>query len=399
MYRGEHTMRSLKIATAAAGPSTIHLGRVVIISEHEGHARLDREMAKGLGAESLAVFTTGRDAEAWLRNNPADVIICDRKLADMDGLAFSARLRADAELARVPLVLASNQGGELDILTAVAHGCSAYLLRPYTIDSFEQQIRRAKRQGRLPEKVINFAARLHEEKARQAAPAPQKTESAERPIRRHANRGFEAHSLYMDGRRQLRMRQWNKAVVSFSQAVKLNPVMAEAYEGLAQAWKAKKITVRYLDNAWKAIRLFANQDRYMELKQLYADLLRDGHELDNPFLAEGLSRQESNNLEGAVQSYRRAVHLEPSNERALIALAHALLAQERQEQAIQALEQALARDAMLPMARDLHQRLTHRHVGILSMVRSALGTLRNRTLRLATGYVPAQNQVHAASEF
>ena len=141
------------------------LRNVVIVSESDGHARVDRDTAKHLGAEFVVVFSTGHEAEVFIRKNPVDLVVCDLKLVDGEGHAFITRLREDAATSTVPVLMASLEHRELDVLKAMAAGCSAYLLRPYSIQGFERQVARAVSRGRLPEELSAWAARMRDEKA------------------------------------------------------------------------------------------------------------------------------------------------------------------------------------------------------------------------------------------
>ncbi len=80
---------------------------------------------------SVVEATDGVDALRKLAP-PArfDIILTDINMPIMDGLKLVHRVRADAALRDVPIVIITTEGGEEDRKRALALGASAYITKP-----------------------------------------------------------------------------------------------------------------------------------------------------------------------------------------------------------------------------------------------------------------------------
>ena len=59
-----------------------------------------------------------------------DIILTDINMPVMDGLKLVHRVRTDAELADIPVVVITTEGGEEDRRRALALGANAYITKP-----------------------------------------------------------------------------------------------------------------------------------------------------------------------------------------------------------------------------------------------------------------------------
>jgi CheY-like chemotaxis protein len=364
---------------------------VIIVSKHEGHARVDRETLRGMGAETLAMFTTGREAEAYLRDENVDLVICDAQLGDMSGHAFLRQLRSDPLTRYLPAMLMSLQGDEVEVLKGIASGCSGFVVRPYTLARFEHQVEQARKAPCPPEDAARFADQLfkvREHQARRKGDGPSLLADMQKDLR----------GWLVEGRKRLKAREYDKAVVAFAHALRLNMHHPEGYEGLAKAWQAKKVPSRYLDNLKKACQLYARQSHYLKVKLLHQEIVRIDEDYGNPFLAEGRRLWKENAFDDALLSYRRAVQLDAADEEALLTLARAYLDLGQREQALEILGQSLERHAAFATSRDMYEKLEASSQGILGRMTNAFGRVRERIaaqqstdlLTRAIGRIPPQ---------
>jgi DNA-binding response OmpR family regulator len=81
-----------------------------------------RTAAHGLGA----LFSAKRDLP--------DLILLDVMMPEMDGLTAVRKIRADADLARIPVVVCSALCSTSDRQAALAAGADAYLVKPFTVE-------------------------------------------------------------------------------------------------------------------------------------------------------------------------------------------------------------------------------------------------------------------------
>ena len=108
--------------------------RVVVIEDHADTADLMLEILCTAGHE-VRVAHSGTDGIAAARALPADVVLCDVGLPDMDGYEVARRLRADAKTAKARLVALTGYDGDEEQRKAEAAGFDRHVVKP--IDPFQ----------------------------------------------------------------------------------------------------------------------------------------------------------------------------------------------------------------------------------------------------------------------
>ncbi len=352
---------------------------VVIVSGHEGQARMDRLAAGNAGASSVQIFGSGAQALEYLGANNADIVICDDQLNDMTGREFVARLRLDPVLSLQAVLMASGGSEESDVLEALAAGCSGYLVRPYSQEAFERQTRLAMQSCSYPGNMaVMFAkarARRNQDdpsRRNQAAVLdPVDTVNERHPARRH----------YKLGQLNFMNAAYRRAAAEFRKAIDVNRFYAEAYEGLARACRGMGDERGYLDNLKRAMEIFADQERFLETRNTFLELRKAREFPVNPFYEKGISLWKDGDYPEAILSWRRAVKLTPASDRVVSCLAWAYNIVGERAQAVEVLHEALAQYPGLPKAGDLLYRLTGQEAGrpenpLRNMVTRGLSTLR-----------------------
>lgn len=100
----------------------------------------DDETSRAIAAGYLARMgyrtqgvSTGK--EAWdllaVRRMPVHMVLLDRQLPDINGMALLSRMKADPELASIPVVMQTDSDSGADIAQAIQAGVFYYLIKPY----------------------------------------------------------------------------------------------------------------------------------------------------------------------------------------------------------------------------------------------------------------------------
>ena len=108
--------------------------RVVVIEDHKDTADLMLEILSQAGHE-VRVAHSGGDGIVAARSLPADVVLCDVGLPDIDGYEVARRLRADEATARARLVALTGYDGVEELEKARSAGFDRHVVKP--IDPFD----------------------------------------------------------------------------------------------------------------------------------------------------------------------------------------------------------------------------------------------------------------------
>ena len=87
--------------------------------------------------------TDGVDAlEKLAVTKDVALVVCDVNMPRMDGLQFLEALRADATIARIPVVMLTTEGQAERIQKAKALGAKAWLLKPFKADLMVEAVKK-----------------------------------------------------------------------------------------------------------------------------------------------------------------------------------------------------------------------------------------------------------------
>jgi two-component system OmpR family response regulator len=121
----------------------------------------DAAIADAIGAalanagHAVDRLSSGRQADAALRDHPYDLIVLDLGLPDVDGAELLRRLRARADA--VPVLVATAREELEERVRALDLGADDYLVKPFALREFEARVRallrRRTTQG-VPELVL-----------------------------------------------------------------------------------------------------------------------------------------------------------------------------------------------------------------------------------------------------
>ena len=87
-------------------------------------------LCRYLGEQGYGVSAVpdGETMDAWLAENTADLVILDLMLPGEDGLSLARRLRGDHKL---PIIMISARGEEIDRIVGLEVGADDYLAKPF----------------------------------------------------------------------------------------------------------------------------------------------------------------------------------------------------------------------------------------------------------------------------
>src|ERR1035437_9254979 len=105
--------------------------RIVIIEDEPDIVQLVRYsfQKEGFQVES---FVRGKDGLDYLHRKPADLVLLDIMLPDLDGLEICNRLRADERLRTLPVIFLTAKGAEIDRVLGLEIGADDYVVKPFS---------------------------------------------------------------------------------------------------------------------------------------------------------------------------------------------------------------------------------------------------------------------------
>ncbi len=136
--------------------------RVLIVEDEEAIAT---PLAQGLVREGFEVDRAAT-GEAALAAAPADVVLLDLRLPDLDGYEVCRGLRARSD---VPIIMVTARGEEIDRVVGLELGADDYIVKPFGFRELVARIRAVTRRG-APSARPRSSLRVGDARGRPAQP-------------------------------------------------------------------------------------------------------------------------------------------------------------------------------------------------------------------------------------
>lgn len=334
--------------------SPILFDTVVIVSKNEDNARRDRRSLASFRPQRVEVFASGPKALAFLLENHADMVLVDSHIEDMDAMQFLRAARRDLRLRDVPVVMVTANTSREQVLDAIAQGCAGYILRPYSEDTFAKHVLRGCQVERVTEIEREQIADARDMIA--AGNFDDAIEAFEEII----SEQNQAQKYYDIGCRCLVRQKYGQAIIAFKKALKLNDLFAEAYKGLADAYKGRGDLDEFKRYLQKAAEVHAQFNRLEETKELFIEILKYDPLSPNPFNSLGVKLRKSGDLAGALHAYTQALTLTPDDENIHFNISKAYYFMGNAEAAKVSVEKALELSPGFEEGRKLYRKLYNR---------------------------------------
>ena len=117
------------------------MARVLLIDDDESNLDFMRQVMRLEGHE-LSWAADGEQGLALMRQSHPDLIICDVVMPHLGGYAVLETTRADAQFARVPVLLFSAAMNDEARSLGLSRGATEVLGKPFELEHFRGAVRR-----------------------------------------------------------------------------------------------------------------------------------------------------------------------------------------------------------------------------------------------------------------
>ncbi len=325
--------------------------RVAVVSGNKAHVEMDMASLKKIDMDFVKACPSGTSAFQLLSSSGCDILICDSEIQDMDAKTFLRTVKNNPSMKHVPVVMVTTDNDRNAVLDAVAAGCSGYILRPYSQETFERHLATALQ-------LLRFS----EIEMRQIEDAKLMLEVGEyddaiEEFEEVLSLQSEAEKYYDLGCKYLIREKYGKAIVAFQKALKLNDLFAEAYQGLSEAFKGRGEVDQAQFYLKRAADVYAEFDRMEKVKELFIDILKYDSAATNPFNSLGVKLRKGGDYMAAIKAYKQALELTPNDENVYYNIGKAYYFMDDYENSLKHLTMALRMNRDFTEAAKLYKEL------------------------------------------
>ena len=119
-----------------ANPNT----KFLVVDDFSTMRRIVRNLLKELGYTNVDEAEDGVIALGKLKGGGFDFVVSDWNMPNMDGLTLLQHIRADAELAKTPVLMVTAEAKKENIIAAAQAGANGYVVKPFTAATLDEKL-------------------------------------------------------------------------------------------------------------------------------------------------------------------------------------------------------------------------------------------------------------------
>ena len=122
--------------------------RFLVVDDFSTMRRIVKNLLHDLGYQNVTEADDGNTALPILKSGGVDFLITDWNMPGMPGLDLLKAVRADAQLAKLPVLMLTAEAKREQIIEAAQAGVNGYVIKPFTAETLKEKL----------EKILGAAA-------------------------------------------------------------------------------------------------------------------------------------------------------------------------------------------------------------------------------------------------
>jgi two-component system, chemotaxis family, chemotaxis protein CheY len=114
--------------------------KFLVVDDFSTMRRIVRNLLKELGYSNVDEAEDGVVALHKLKGGSFDFVLSDWNMPNMDGLTLLLKIRADTELATLPVLMVTAEAKKENIIAAAQAGANGYIVKPFTAVTLEEKL-------------------------------------------------------------------------------------------------------------------------------------------------------------------------------------------------------------------------------------------------------------------
>jgi two-component system chemotaxis response regulator CheY len=114
--------------------------RILIVDDFSTMRRIVKNLLNDLGYTNTAEAEDGQSALNLLRAQPFDFVVTDWNMPGMTGIELLKAIRADAKLAKLPVLMVTAEAKREQIVEAAQAGVNGYIIKPFTAETLKDKL-------------------------------------------------------------------------------------------------------------------------------------------------------------------------------------------------------------------------------------------------------------------
>lgn len=114
--------------------------KILIVDDFSTMRRIIKNLLRDLGFNNTAEADDGTTALPILQSGSFDFLVTDWNMPGMTGIDLLKAVRADAKLAKLPVLMVTAEQKRDQIIEAAQAGVNGYIVKPFTAVTLKEKI-------------------------------------------------------------------------------------------------------------------------------------------------------------------------------------------------------------------------------------------------------------------
>jgi two-component system chemotaxis response regulator CheY len=114
--------------------------KFLVVDDFSTMRRIIKNLLHDLGYPHVTEADDGKTALPMLKNGNFDFLLTDWNMPGMPGLDLIKAVRADAKLAKMPVLMLTAEAKREQIIEAAQAGVNGYVIKPFTAETLKEKL-------------------------------------------------------------------------------------------------------------------------------------------------------------------------------------------------------------------------------------------------------------------
>jgi two-component system chemotaxis response regulator CheY len=114
--------------------------KFLVVDDFSTMRRIIKNLLNDLGYANVSEADDGKTALPMLQAGGFDFLITDWNMPGMPGLDLIKAVRADAKLAKMPVLMLTAEAKREQIIEAAQAGVNGYVIKPFTAETLKEKL-------------------------------------------------------------------------------------------------------------------------------------------------------------------------------------------------------------------------------------------------------------------
>ncbi|WP_454727254.1 MULTISPECIES: chemotaxis response regulator CheY [Cupriavidus] len=114
--------------------------KILVVDDFPTMRRIIRNLLKELGFANVEEAEDGAAGLEKVKDGSFQFVVSDWNMPNMDGLSMLQAIRAEASLAKLPVLMVTAEAKKENIIAAAQAGANGYVVKPFTAATLDEKI-------------------------------------------------------------------------------------------------------------------------------------------------------------------------------------------------------------------------------------------------------------------